>query len=213
VKPGRQQGEIAYEARRNYCWKHGGTDMTTFPIVNALAKNWWVLLIRGLLAVMFGILAFVLPGLTLLMLVLLYGIYALADGLTAVWVGGRSRAWWFLLVGVLGIIVGILTFIYPGITTVALLYLIAAWAVVRGIFEIIAAIQLRKEISNEWMLILGGILSILFGVVLIVNPTAGALAMIWVIGAYALVFGLIMIVLAFRLRGLPERLGPLGAQA
>ena len=188
-------------------------NMTTFPIANALAKNWWVLLIRGLLAVVFGILAFVLSGSTLLTLVLLYGIYALADGLTAFWVGGRSRAWWLLLVGVLGIIVGILTFIYPGITAVALLYLIAGWAIVRGIFEIIAAIQLRKEISYEWMLVLGGILSILFGVVLIVNPAAGALAMISVIGAYALVFGLVMIVLAFRLRGLPKRLERLGARA
>lgn len=187
--------------------------MATFPIVNILAKHWWILLIRGLLAVLFGVLAFAMPGLTLLTLILLYGGYALADGLTALWVGGKSRAWWLLLVGVLGIIVGILTFIYPDITAVALLYLIAAWAIVRGAFEVMTAIQLRKEISNEWMLIFGGILSILFGIVLIANPAAGALAMIWVIGAYALVFGLITIFLAFRLRGLPERLGRLETQA
>jgi uncharacterized membrane protein HdeD (DUF308 family) len=145
------------------------------------------------------------PNLTLVTLVLLYGIYALADGLTALWVGGKSRTWWLALAGVLSVIVGICAFVYPGITTVALLYLIAAWAIVRGIFEIVAAIQLRKEISNEWMLILGGVLSITFGVVLVASPAAGALAMVWLIGAYALVFGIMMIVLAFRLRGLPGR--------
>jgi uncharacterized membrane protein HdeD (DUF308 family) len=180
-------------------------------LLGAFAKSWWVLLIRGILAVLFGVMAFALPGLTVVTLVLLYGVYALADGLTALWVGGRARAWWFVLLGVLGVIVGIVTFISPAITAIALLYLIAAWAILRGIFEMIAAIQLRKEIRNEWMLILGGILSILLGVVLIVNPVAGALAMIWVIGAYALVFGVMMIVLAFRLRGLPERLERLGA--
>ena len=180
--------------------------MTTFSILDAFAKNWWVLLIRGILAVLFAVMAFTLPGLTLVTLVLLYGVYALADGLTALWVGGRARAWWFALLGVLGVIVGVFTFIYPGITAVALLYLIAAWAIVRGVFEIVTAIQLRKEISNEWMLIIAGILSVLFGVALVANPAAGALAVVWIIGSYAFIFGLMMIVLAFRLRGLSGRL-------
>jgi uncharacterized membrane protein HdeD (DUF308 family) len=180
--------------------------MATLSVVNAFARNWWVLLIRGILAVLFGIMAFALPGLTLVTLVLLYGVYALADGLTALWVGGRARAWSFVLVGVLGVLVGIFTFISPGITAIALLYLIAVWAIVRGIFEIMTAIQLRKEINNEWVLIIGGILSIIFGVVLVANPAAGALALIWIIGVYALIFGLMMIVLAFRVRGLPQRL-------
>jgi uncharacterized membrane protein HdeD (DUF308 family) len=179
--------------------------MAAPPIVDAFARNWWVLLIRGILAVLFGLMAFVLPGVTLVTLVLLYGVYALADGIAALWVGGRGRTWSLVLGGVLGILIGIFTFISPGITAIALLYLIAAWAIVRGIFEIITAIQLRREISNEWALIIGGILSILFGVVLVVNPAAGALAMVWVIGIYALVFGLLMIVLAFRVRGLPQR--------
>lgn len=147
--------------------------------------------------------AFTLPGLTLVTLVLLYGVYTLADGLSALWVGGLARAWRFVLLGILGVIVGIFTFIYPGITAVALLYLIAAWAVVRGVFEIVTAIQLRKEISNEWMLVIAGILSVLFGVALVANPAAGALAVVWIIGTYAFIFGLLMIVLAFRLRGLP----------
>jgi uncharacterized membrane protein HdeD (DUF308 family) len=180
--------------------------MTTFSILDAFARNWWVLLIRGILAVLFAVMAFTLPGLTLVTLVLLYGVYALADGLTALWVGGRASAWWFALLGILGVIVGVFTFIYPGITAVALLYLIAAWAVVRGVFEIVTAIHLRREINNEWMLIIAGIISIIFGVALAANPAAGALAVVWIIGAYAFIFGLMMIVLAFRLRGLPGRL-------
>jgi uncharacterized membrane protein HdeD (DUF308 family) len=180
--------------------------MTTSSILDAFAKNWWVLLIRGILAVLFAVMAFTLPGLTLITLVLLYGVYAFADGLTAIWVGGLARAWWFVLLGLLGVIVGIFTFISPGITAVALLYLIVVWAMARGVFEIATAIRLRKEISNEWMLILGGILSIIFGVAFAANPAAGALAVVWIIGVYALIFGLMMIVLAFRLRGLPGRL-------
>jgi uncharacterized membrane protein HdeD (DUF308 family) len=176
--------------------------MTTFSILDAFAKNWWVLLIRGILAVLFAVMAFTLPGLTLVTLVLLYGIYSFADGLTAIWVGGQARAWWFVLLGILGVVVGVFTFI----TAVALLYLIAAWAIVRGVFEIVTAIQLRKEISNEWMLIIAGILSVLFGVALVAKPAAGALAVVWIIGAYAFIFGLMMIVLAFRLRGLSGRL-------
>jgi uncharacterized membrane protein HdeD (DUF308 family) len=179
--------------------------MTTFSILDAFTKNWWVLLIRGILAVLFGIMAFTLPDLTLVTLVLLYGVYAFADGLTAIFVGGSARAWWFVLLGVLGVIVGVFTFIYPGITAVALLYLIAAWAVVRGVFEIVTAIKLRKEISNEWLLVIAGVLSVLFGVALVANPAAGVLAVVWIIGTYAFIFGLMMIVLAFRLRGLSGR--------
>ena len=180
--------------------------MAALPILHAFARNWWVLLIRGIMGALFGIMAFALPGLTLETLVLLYGAYALADGVTALWVGGSSRAWSLVFAGLLGVIVGIGTFIFPGLTAVALLYLMAAWAIVRGIFEIIAAVQLRKAITDEWALGIGGIISILFGGVLFANPVAGALAVVWVIGAYALAFGLIMIILAFRLRGLPGRL-------
>lgn len=151
-------------------------------------------------------------GLTILTLVLLYGVYALTDGITALFVGGSSRAWGLVLVGLLGLIVGIGTFIYPGITAVALLYLIAVWAVVRGIFEIITAIQLRKEISYEWALIASGIISILFGMILIANPAVGALSVVWIIGIYALVFGLVMIFLALRVRELPKRIGRVTAQ-
>ena len=180
--------------------------MITLPIAAALARNWWLLLIRGILAVLFGVVAFAWPALTLVTLVLLYGAYAFVDGLTAIWLGASSRAWGLLLFGVLGIIVGIYVFFFPGIAALALLYLIAAWAIVRGVFEIITAIQLRKEINYEWALIISGLIAIVFGIVLIVNPGAGALAMVLVIGAFAFAFGIMMIVLAFRVRGLPKRL-------
>jgi len=176
--------------------------MTNFPLLTVFASHWWMLLLRGIVAVLFGVLAFMVPGLTLVALVLLFGAYALVDGVTAIFIGGRARAWSLLLVGVLGLIAGILTFIFPGITALWLLILIASWAVVRGVFEIVAAIKLRKELTNEWLLILGGVFSIIFGLLLFTNPAAGTLTMVWLIGAYTLVFGIMMIVLSFRLRGL-----------
>jgi uncharacterized membrane protein HdeD (DUF308 family) len=180
--------------------------MSAFPLIDALSRNWWVLLVRGLVAMLFGIMAFAWPGPTLVAIVLLYGVYALADGVITLWAGASGRGGWLVFSGVIGIVVGIGTFFYPGITAVALYYLMAVWAIVRGFFEIIAAIELRKEISGEWALILSGIFSIIFGVVLLVYPVSGVLALVWLIGAYALVFGITMIVLAFRLRSLPRNL-------
>lgn len=180
--------------------------MSALPIIDEYARHWWVLLVRGLFAVLFGVAAFAWPGPTLVALVFLYGAYALVDGVTALWTGAFARAWWLVLSGLLGIAVGVGTFIYPGITAVALFYLIAAWAIIRGVFEIAAAIEFRKEIRGEWVLITGGICSIIFGVVLVAYPAPGVLALVWLIGAYALVFGVVMIVLAFQLRSLPRRL-------
>lgn len=178
----------------------------TPPIATALARNWWLLLLRGILAVLFGLMALAWPALTLLTLVLLYGAYAFVDGLTALWFAVSSRAWGLLLFGILGVIVGVYTFFYTGVTAIVLLYMIAAWALVRGIFEIVTAIQLRKEIRYEWTLIVSGVISIIFGIVLVANPAAGALAMVVVIGAFALMFGVMTIVFAFRVRRLPRRL-------
>jgi len=174
-------------------------------MVIVLARNWWALALRGLFAILFGIAAFAWPGITLGALVLLYGAYALVDGVFAIAaaVVGRTDGmpWWALVLeGVAGIAVGIMTFAWPGITALVLLYLIAAWAVVTGIFEIVAAVRLRKEIQGEWLLALSGILSVLFGFALVFNPLAGALAVVWLIGAYAIAFGVLMIALAFRLR-------------
>ncbi len=166
-----------------------------------VARNWWTLALRGLFAVLFGIAAFVWPALTLAALVILFGAYALVDGLFALIGGIQTRSWFFIIEG----IAGILIFIWPGITALLLLTFIAGWAIITGIIEIIGAIRLRQVIANEWLLILGGVLSVLFGIILIAQPGAGALAVIWVIGAYALIFGITLIALAFRLRGHGER--------
>lgn len=175
-------------------------------ILDLFTRNWWLWLARGLFGVAFGVMAFALPELTLRVLVLLFGIYAVADGLTALWLGAVARAWWLLALGVLAIAVGIFTFFRPEITAVALLYLIAGWAIARGIFEMVTAIELRKVISDEWLLALAGVLSIVFGVMLAANREAGALAVVWIIGAYAALAGGVMIVFAFRLRALIRRI-------
>jgi uncharacterized membrane protein HdeD (DUF308 family) len=180
--------------------------MFTHPAFKTLTRHWWVLLVRGLVSVLFAVVAFEWPGPTLMALVLLYGAYALVDGMTALWAGAFGGAGWLVLSGVLGLGVGILTFIYPGITASALFYLIAAWAVMRGVFEIMAAIKLRKETTGEWALILGGILSIVLGVLMVAYPVAGVLALVWLIGTYSLVFGVAMIFLAFWLRGFNRKL-------
>jgi uncharacterized membrane protein HdeD (DUF308 family) len=175
------------------------------PMLHALAKGWWVLLLRGIAGIVFGILAFIWPGLTLLTLVLLYGAFALVDGvlsLAAAFTGGAkpTPTWWLVVIGLLGILAGIVTFVWPGLTAIMLVLIIGAWALVHGIFEIIGGIRLRKEIDNEWMLILGGVLSVLFGLVVLIAPGAGALGLVWAIGAYSIVFGILFVGLALRVR-------------
>lgn len=174
------------------------------PMLNSLARCWWLILLRGIAAIVFGLLAFIWPGITLITLILFYGAFVLIDGVlalaSAIMGGSMQPRWWLALIGVLGIIAGLLTFFWPGVTALVLLVFIAAWAITLGIFQIIGAIRLRKEIDNEWMLILGGALSVLFGVVLLISPGAGALALIWLIGAYAIVFGILLVGFAFRLR-------------
>jgi uncharacterized membrane protein HdeD (DUF308 family) len=179
-------------------------------MVMVLARNWWALVLRGFFDVSFGVTAFVWPGITLAVLVLLYGAFALVDGsfaIAAVLVG-RTRgmpSWALLVEGLAGIAVGAITFFWPGITQLALLFLIAAWAVVTGVFEIVAAVRLRKEIRGEWLLALSGVLSVAVGVALVVNPGAGLLAISWMIGTYAIIFGVLFIVLGFRLRSWLQR--------
>jgi uncharacterized membrane protein HdeD (DUF308 family) len=172
-------------------------------MVRALAKNWWMLLLRGIAAILFGALALGWPGLTLLTFIKIYGVFALLDGvfaiIAAVAGGAPAPRWWLAVVGMAGIATGLLMFTMPGISALVLLYYIACWAIVTGIFQIIGAINLRKEIDNEWFLILGGIVSVLFGVGVIMAPGAGALALLWVIGIYAVILGAILVALAFRL--------------
>lgn len=173
-------------------------------ILHGLAKNWWAVLLRGLAAIVFGILAFAWPGITIWSLIIVFGAYALVDGvfaiIAAVTGGAPAPRWWMAVVGVIGVLAGIVAFVYPVLTGLTLLMLIAAWAIVSGIFEIVGAIRLRKEIDNEWLLILHGVISVLFGLFIWLNPGAGALAMIWVIGAYAIIGGVVLSVLAFRLK-------------
>ena len=169
------------------------------------ACHWWALALRGLAAVLFGLVCFAWPSLALEVLVLCYGAYALVDGGFATVAAlqgqehGASR-WALVLQGFLGLAVGSITFLWPGITELSLLYLIAFWALGTGILELIAAIRLRADIQGEWMLALSGILSVLFGLVLVIWPGATALTAIWVIGVYSIIFGVLLAALAFRLR-------------
>jgi uncharacterized membrane protein HdeD (DUF308 family) len=181
------------------------TTITPRPVLTQLARSWWLVLLRGIAGIVFGLLALGWPGITLLLLVLFYGAYALVDGvfsLIAAFAGKGEGAptWWLILVGILGIVAGLVTLFLPGISAVVLILVIGAWAVVCGIFEIIGAIQLRKEIDNEWLLILSGIVSVLFGLGVLVFPGAGALALVWLIATFAIAFGILWIVFAFRLR-------------
>jgi len=178
---------------------------TTLTVADLLARNWWLLALRGLAGVLFGILAFVWPAITLFVLVYLFGAFALVNGICSLvlaWYAPRGypRFGALILGGILSIAAGLIAFFLPGITALGLLIMIAAWAIVIGVIEIFAAVQLREVIRNEWLLILAGIASVVFGVVLLLYPTAGALVLIWWIGAYALVFGILLMILAFRLR-------------
>jgi uncharacterized membrane protein HdeD (DUF308 family) len=175
-------------------------------MLEVMSRNWWVFLIRGIAAVLFGVAVLLWPGIALTSLVLLWGAYAVVDGLFAIVAGiqGRpevSNRWLAVLEGVVSIIAGVIAFIWPGITAVALLYVVAAWAVITGILEVIAAIQLRKEITDEFWLGLSGALSIVFGALLFIYPGSGMLSLLWMLGIYSIVFGVATIFLSFRLRG------------
>jgi len=187
--------------------------MPTTPMLDAMGRNWGWVALRGAVAVLFGIFAFLWPGKTLAAVVLVFGAFALADGILSLIAAFKMRDqgkpfWSLAIVGLLGIAAGAVTFFWPGMTALLLVTFIGAWALVMGIFEIIAAIRLRKEIQGEWLLVLSGVLSVLFGLFVLFQPGAGALALIWVIGAYAFFFGVLLIVLAFKLKGHSGRAAP-----
>jgi uncharacterized membrane protein HdeD (DUF308 family) len=171
-----------------------------------LATNWWFLFIRGLLAIVVAVIAFTLPGVTLAAVVLLFGAYSLIDGILNIigaWRASRAHERWGVLVlqGIAGIAAAAVTVLFPPLTALVLIYIVAAWALVTGVLEIAAAIRLRKHIAGEWLLALGGVISILFGIIAVIVPLAGALAIAVYIGVYQMFFGIVMISLAFRLRG------------
>lgn len=174
------------------------------PMLDDLARNWWLVVLRGVFAILFGVLTLIWPGLSLLTLVLLYGVFALFDGVlsvgAAIMGGNRMPRWWLAVAGILGIVVGVLTLVWPGITGLVLLYFIAAWAIVVGILQIIGAIRLRKEIEGEWWLIAAGVLSVIFGVLILIYPAAGALGIAFMIAWFAIVWGALLLALGWRLR-------------
>ena len=177
---------------------------TTSTMTNLLARNWKWLLWRGIAGILFGIVALCWPGLTLLALVFIYGAYALVDGvfaLGAACTGGSALPrWWLVLSGLLGIAAGIVVYAYPGASVLVLTLFLGCWILIRGIFEIIGALQVRKDVKNEGWLILSGLLSVILGGILIWSPGLGALSLVWVLGMFALVFGITMVMFALRLR-------------
>ncbi len=174
-------------------------------MIDYLQRSWWIFLLRGIAAIALGIMAFAWPALTLAVLVAFFGAYVFVDGVFGLVDAVRYRdrlvrVWPLVLEAGLGIVVGLLTLFWPGVTALALLTLIAVWAVVGGLLRIVLAFQIRKEITGEWILIVGGLLSIFFGGLLIALPQAGLLTLAWIIGFYAVLFGILFVVLAFGLR-------------
>lgn len=170
------------------------------------ARNWWVWLVRGIAAILFGIATFVMPGIVLQTLIFLFAAYVIVDGVFSIIDALQNRQqprWWAeLLEGIISLIAGLGAILFPGMTALVMLYFVAFWAILTGIMEIIAAIQLRKEIQGEFWLGLGGAMSVIFGIVLILFPGAGILSLLGLVGAYALIFGVVMILLAFRIRNM-----------
>src|SRR5882762_3913702 len=182
-------------------------DITSGPatVVETFRLNWWLLALRGLIAVLFGVLAFIWPGVTLITLVWLFGALALVNGILSLVLAAKTPKGYpkvgsLILGGLLGILAGLLAFVMPGITALGLLILIAAWAIVTGVMDLVAAVRLRKIITNEWLLVLAGIASVAFGIILLLQPAAGALALVWLIAAWAVVFGILLMIVAFRVR-------------
>jgi len=177
----------------------------------SLARNWWLVAVRGLLLVILGFLALIWPGVTLAVLVIWVGAALLVSGLLALVAALAGRdlegRGWMVLVGILGIAAGLITFFYPGLTTFALLVVVATWAIINGIAEIAAAIRFRRVIRGEWFLGLAGVLSILFGVLLFARPVAGLLALAILFGWFAIFYGVSLTALGFRLRSWQKRLG------
>jgi uncharacterized membrane protein HdeD (DUF308 family) len=175
-----------------------------------LARWWWTFILRGVLAIAFGVVAFLSPPATITVLVLLFGAWALVDGVFhiagAIQDRTRNRSWWLaVLEGIVGIIAGVLALAFPAFAAVSLLLIIAAWSIVTGVVEVVMAIRLREQITGELWLAVAGILSIVFGVLLFLFPSSGAITIVWIIGAFAIAFGIAMIALGWRLRGIHQQ--------
>jgi uncharacterized membrane protein HdeD (DUF308 family) len=173
-----------------------------------LKQNWWILALRGALAVLFGILAFVWPVATAFAFVFILAAFAFIEGIFAFigafgWGLPGTQRFLLILIGLLGIAVGVCAVIYPGILAVTLVLIVAWWAIVTGIMQLVVAVEMRKSIPNDWLLVLGGIISVLFGVLLIWRPLAGVLTLAYLFGFYALLYGIMLIAVSFRVKSLP----------
>jgi uncharacterized membrane protein HdeD (DUF308 family) len=182
--------------------------MALFSAVRTMSDHWWVVLLRGIFAILFGILAYAWPGLTALVLVTLWGAYALVDGIFGVVAGVRGKWTSLVVMGVLGILAGIAAFFWPGLTAVSLLWVLAIWVIVAGSMQIAAAIRLRKEVQGEWLWILAGILMVGLGLLFFLYPGAGILSVTWLLASLAIVWGILLVMLSFKLKGLKGRLAP-----
>jgi uncharacterized membrane protein HdeD (DUF308 family) len=179
----------------------------TPSMLSMLSENWWVLALRGLLAVLFGFAVLVLPLGTLEAVGRLFGVYAILEGALLVLIGMRGTRYRgaFIAEGAFGIVAGLIALTWPGVTALVLLYVVAIWAILSGVAEVIAAVALRREIEGEWVLFLVGVLSVVLGVAMAVLPGVGLLSLIWLVGLYALAVGVALIVLAFRVRDTRRR--------
>lgn len=183
---------------------------TTSQLASMLSRAWWLIVLRAIVAIAFGILTWVKPAISLEALILVFGAFAMADGILRIWAaiagpGDTESRSMLALAGLIGVGIGVLTMFRPDVTALALVYYIAAWAIVTGALEITAAIRLRQVIDDEWVLALAGITSLAFGVIILARPGAGALALLWLIGTYAIVFGILLLIFAFKARGFVNR--------
>lgn len=176
-------------------------------MLELLTGRWWWLTVRGLVAILFGVVALLMPGRTAAVLILLFGVFAIVDGVTLIAFGRRAgtKWYWSALAGFVSIAAGIVVLGRPGLAAVAAVWIIAIWAILNGILHILAAIEIRKEVEGEWVMVLAGILAVLFGVILLSRPDVGILAVVWLIGTFAILLGILMILLSFRLKGLQGR--------
>jgi uncharacterized membrane protein HdeD (DUF308 family) len=178
----------------------GAGTLALLSNAGALVDNWWLFALRGAVALLFGIIALFTPMTALAALVLVVGVWAFIDGIHALALAVTGwRSWQLVLGGLVGIALGVFTFFRPDVTALGLYAAVAAWSIARGVLEIVVAIELRRKVEGEAWMVIGGIVSILFGVLLVALPAAGVLALAWLLGIYALCFGVVMLVLAGRL--------------
>ena len=179
--------------------------MAGFSAIRTMSDHWWVVLLRGVLAILFGILAWTWPGLTVLLLVTIWGAYAFVDGVFEVVAGIRGKWTSLVVLGLLGIAAGVVAFLWPGLTAVTLLWILAFWAIAAGVMQIAAAVRLRREIEGEWLWILTGLLTVGLGVLLFLHPGEGILSVVWLVASLAVVWGVLLVMLSFKLKGLKGR--------